>query len=133
MKKTKNPGKNRKRQLNAPYHRRTRILNVHLHPDLIIKHGVKRLPLQKGDFVIVTKGEFKGIEGKVEKINRGKMQVFIEGVKIDKKSGGEFDLPIYPSNLVISKLNPNAKGKTRNEIIKRRKREVKEVIEEELS
>ncbi|MHC1590651.1 MAG: 50S ribosomal protein L24 [Candidatus Helarchaeales archaeon] len=133
MGKTKNPGKNRKRHYLTPAHRLSNKFNVHLHPDLIAKHGVKRLPLQKGDFVIVTKGEFKGIEGKVERINRAKMQVFIEGVKIEKKSGGEFALPVYPSNLIISKLNPNPKGKNRQEIIKRRQREVKEVIEEELS
>lgn len=132
MKKTKNPGKNRKRQLNPPHHRRTRLLNVNLMTDLIIKHGIRRIPLQKGDFVIVTRGEFEGIEGKVERIDRKKMQVFIDGVKIEKKGGGEFDLPIHPSNLIISKLNPNPKGKNRDAIIERRKREVREIIEEEV-
>ena len=123
--KTKSPGKQRKRLYNFPNHKNSKLFNVKLMGDLVEKHGVKRLPLQKEDYVMVITGEFKDIEGKVTKIDRVKVQVFIDGAKIEKKGGGEFDLPVHPSNLIITKLNDD---KYRERIIERRKREIKEVI-----
>ncbi len=123
--KTKSPGKQRFRLNNIAIHKISRIFNVKLMSDLVEKHGVKRLPLRKEDHVMVTKGEFADIEGKVTKIDRKKVQVFIDGAKIEKKGGGEFDLPVHPSKLIITKLLDD---KYREKIIERRKREVREVI-----
>ncbi|NHI93121.1 MAG: 50S ribosomal protein L24 [Candidatus Lokiarchaeota archaeon] len=123
--KTKSPGKQRKRLYTAPNHKTSRLFNVKLMSDLVEQHGVKRLPLRKDDHVMVINGEFKDIEGKVTKIDRKKIQVFIDGAKIEKKGGGEFDLPVHPSKLMITKLKDD---KYREGIIERRKREIKEVI-----
>ena len=123
--KTKSPGKQRKRLYNPPTHKTSRLFNVKLISDLVEQHGVTRLPLRKEDHVMVTKGEFADIEGKVTKIDRTKIQVFIDGAKIEKKGGGEFDLPVHPSKLIITKLKED---KYRERIIERRRREIKEVI-----
>jgi len=123
--KTKSPGKQRFRLYNPQTHKTSRLFNVKLISDLVEEHGVTRLPLRKDDHVMVTKGEFADIEGKVTKIDRKKVQVFIDGAKIEKKGGGEFDLPVHPSKLMITKLTED---KYREKIIERRRREIKEVI-----
>ena len=124
-KKTKSPGKQRLRLNNPQVHKTSRLFNVKLISDLVEEHGVTRLPLRTEDHVMVTKGEFADIEGKVTKIDRKKVQVFIDGAKIEKKGGGEFDLPVHPSKLIITKLTED---KYREKIIERRRREIKEVI-----
>lgn len=128
-KNTKSPRKQRKRFYNLPNHKRNKLFNVKLIPDLVAEYGVRRLPIQKGDFAIITTGEYADVEGKVKEINRKKLQVFIEGASIDKKDGSSYDIPIYPSHMVITKLN---KDKNRDKIIERRKREIEEIIEEEI-
>ncbi|MHA1377736.1 MAG: 50S ribosomal protein L24 [Candidatus Helarchaeota archaeon] len=128
-KKTKSPSKQRKRLYNLPIHKRNKLFNVKLIPDLVAEYGVRRLPVKKGDFIIITKGEFSDIEGKVKKIDKKKVQIFIEGANVEKKDGSSLELPIHPSQIVISKLK---KDKDREKIIDRRKREIEEIVEEEL-
>ncbi|MFX1450206.1 MAG: 50S ribosomal protein L24 [Promethearchaeota archaeon] len=128
-KNTKSPKKQRKRFYNLPIHKRYKLFNVRLIPDLVAEYGVRRLPIQKDDFVLITKGEYTDIEGKVKRINKQKFQVFVEGASIEKKDGSALEIPIYPSNLVITKLK---KDKDRDKIIKRRKREIEEIVEEEI-
>ncbi|MHA1410222.1 MAG: 50S ribosomal protein L24, partial [Candidatus Odinarchaeia archaeon] len=70
MIKTKKPNKQRKFLYTAPNHRRNKIMSVKLVPALAEEYGVKRLPVRKGDTVVVISGEFKDTEGKVLKINR---------------------------------------------------------------
>ena len=49
-------------------------------------------------------GEHKGKKGKVSKIDLKKVKIYIEGVKVKKVSGQEAEIPIDPSNVVITKL-----------------------------
>ena len=125
---TKSPSKQRKRYFNLPIHKKSKLFNVRLIADLMAEYGVRRLPLKKGDFVIITKGEFADVEGKVKEIDKKKVQIIVEGVSVEKKDGSSLDLPIHPSNIVISKLQ---KDKNREKIIERRKREIEEIVEEE--
>ena len=59
----------------------------------------------EGDSVKVLRGEFKGIEGKVTRISTEKRGVAIEGIKREKLKGGNVDIYIHPSNVLITSLN----------------------------
>ena len=55
------------------------------------------------------RGEYKGVEGKVEKINTGKGKLSIEGVQREKIKGGQVKVQIHASNVKISSLNMDDK------------------------
>ena len=61
-------------------------------PDLVAEHGVRRLPLKKDDFVIITKGEFADIEGKVKEIEP---QIFVESRLNGAKGHAVYNLLNY--------------------------------------
>ena len=50
------------------------------------------------------RGEYKGVEGKVEKINTGKGKLSIEGVQREKIKGGQVKVQIHASNVILSSL-----------------------------
>jgi large subunit ribosomal protein L24 len=99
----------------------------------------------KGDTVRILRGEYVGIEGKVEKVNTERSTLSIEGVQREKIRGGKVKVQIHASNVQIISVNTddeyrmkgtqkskdkNAKVKTRKEIKKssvKNKEEVKEV------
>jgi len=58
----------------------------------------------KGDTVKIMRGEYKGVEGKVEKINTGKGKLSIEGVQREKIKGGQVKVQIHASNVILSSL-----------------------------
>jgi large subunit ribosomal protein L24 len=115
--KTKKPGKQRKSLFKAPYHMRNKIMSVKLIPDLAVEYGCKRLPVRKGDNVVVISGEFKDTEGKVLKINRKDYTLTVKELVVEKADGSEFNVPIHYSNVMIVKLE---KDKWRDKIIERR-------------
>src|SRR5207245_1788922 len=55
--------------------------------------------------VKVLRGEFKGIEGKITHVSTEKRGIAIEGIKREKLKGGNVDIYIHPSNVVITALN----------------------------
>jgi len=120
MTKSKQPKKQRKFWYNAPLHRRAKIMSVQLSPELREKYGFRSIPIARGDSVIIRKGDFKGLEGTVEKVNRKTYRVYISGVNVEKVDGTTIQFPIYYSNLMITKLN--LKDKWRKRIIERRQK-----------
>jgi len=112
----------------APNHHRNKYFHAKLTDDLRIEHGVRRLGIRKGDHVIVIKGEFKGIEGKVSRVDRKNFRIYIDGVQIEKTGGASYDYAIRPFDVIISKLNLK-KDKYRKTIIDRK--EKIEISEEE--
>ncbi len=128
-KSSKSPRKQRKKLYNLPIHKRNKLFNVSLIPDLVAEHGVRRLPVKKGDFVIITRGEYSDIEGKVKSVDKKKILIFVEGANVEKKDGSSLEIPLHPSQLIITKLK---KDKERDKIIQRRKREIEEIVEEEV-
>lgn len=117
--KTKSKRKQRKRFFNQPNHMRSKLFSTKLNEDLENEYGIKRLTIRNGDTVQVVRGEFKDMEGKVSKIDRQKGQLFIEGASIEKSSGTTFDIPIHPSNVVLTKIETK-KDKWRKKIIERK-------------
>jgi large subunit ribosomal protein L24 len=59
----------------------------------------------KGDAVKVMRGEYTGIEGKVEKVNTERGTLAIEGVQREKIRGGNVKVQIHASNVTILSLN----------------------------
>ena len=59
----------------------------------------------KGDTVKVMRGEYTGIEGKVEKVSTERGTLAIEGVQREKIRGGNVKVQIHASNVTIVGLN----------------------------
>jgi large subunit ribosomal protein L24 len=76
-----------------------------LSEELREKHKRRAVRLRVGDSVKIVKGEFKGIEGKVTKVNAQRGTVTVEGVTREKIAGGTAQVPVRASNLVIANLN----------------------------
>jgi len=101
---SRKPGKQRKRLYTAPWHRRHKLLTARLAPDLAEKYGVRRLPVRKGDTVLVCRGAFADSEGVVNKVDTKKLRLHIENITIEKTDGSIVPLPIAPCNVIITKL-----------------------------
>jgi large subunit ribosomal protein L24 len=65
----------------------------------------RSLRVIKGDNVRVLRGEYSGIEGKVEKINTTRGSLSIEGIQREKVKGGNVKVQIHASNVTITGLN----------------------------
>ncbi len=104
---SKKPSKQRKLLFNAPLHRKGKIMSVHLSRELREKYGIRSFPIRKGDKVRVMRGDAKGAEGKVIRVNRKKYVVYIEGITREKQSGETVHIPIHYSNLMITELDLN--------------------------
>jgi large subunit ribosomal protein L24 len=51
------------------------------------------------------RGEYKGVEGKVEKVNTERATFHIEGIQREKIRGGQVKVPIHSSNVMVISLN----------------------------
>lgn len=68
------------------------------------KHGKRSVRPRVGDSVRIVRGEFKGIEGKITKVDSFAGVVNVEGVTHEKLKGGNAPVPIRSSNVVITAL-----------------------------
>ena len=75
-----------------------------LSTELREKHGRRSARPRVGDSVRIVRGEFKGIEGKITKVNPDAGLVMVEGVTREKLKGGTSPVPIHSSNVVITTL-----------------------------
>ncbi|MEM2971196.1 MAG: 50S ribosomal protein L24 [Candidatus Bathyarchaeia archaeon] len=119
------PSKQRKMLFQAPDHIRHKFFSAPLSPELRKSHGVKSLPVRMGDTVRIMRGDHKGVEGKVTRIDRKKYRIFIEGLTREKVDGTTTFIPIHPSKVMITRLNLD--DKWRNKILKRKKEAKKKV------
>jgi large subunit ribosomal protein L24 len=55
------------------------------------------------------RGEYKGVSGKITKVSSEKNGVAVEGVKREKLKGGNVDVFIHPSKLLVTDLNTEDK------------------------
>lgn len=114
---SKKPGKQRKAMHNLSAHRRGKLMVAGLISELAEETGVKRLPIRKGDSIVVISGEFKDTEGKVTKIDRKNYTVSVKELAIEKSDGAEYNVPLHYSKVMITKLE---KDKRRSKILERR-------------
>ncbi|MFW6383531.1 MAG: 50S ribosomal protein L24 [Nanoarchaeota archaeon] len=101
---SRQPDKQRKFVYNAPYHIRGRLMVSPLSKELRKKYNKRSLRLRKGDKVKVMRGQFKGTEGAVEKVDLKNYKVNIENVQMNKKDGTKTFYPVHPSNLMITNI-----------------------------
>jgi large subunit ribosomal protein L24 len=97
--------KARKKLLAAPLHKRHKIMSVHLSKELREKYGCRNLPIRVGDTVLVIRGDFKGVEGKVIRVDRKKFKVYVDAAVRKRSDGTDVHVPIHYSNLMITKLD----------------------------
>lgn len=80
------------------------ILGANVASNLRNQYSERTLRVIKGDTVRILRGEYKGIEGKIEKVNTKRGTVSIEGVQREKIKGGNVKVQIHASNVQIISL-----------------------------
>ena len=86
-------------------HRRDRMVSASLADSLREVYKKRTLRVVKGDSVKVLRGEYKGVEGKVEHVDTERGTLNIEGVQREKIRGGQVKVPIHASKVMITNLN----------------------------
>ena len=121
-------------------HKRDKFLGANLSENLREQHNKRSMRVIKGDTVRILRGEYFGIEGKVEKVNTEKSTLSIEGVQREKIRGGNVKVQVHASNVQI--ISPNTdddyrikgtpKSKDENTNIKKGKDMKKSAVKKEL-
>jgi large subunit ribosomal protein L24 len=87
--------------------------------ELAKKHGVKTLPVRKGDTVRIQRGDNKGFEGKISRVDLKSYRIYLEGLTREKIDGTNIFLPVHPSKVVIKNFSLN--DKRRKAVVERKK------------
>ena len=118
-KRVKNPDKQRKRLFNAPAHIRHKHMAAPLSNELAASKGAKTLPVRRGDTVLIKRGDNKGFEGKVSRVDLKDYRIYLEGLTREKVDGTNIFLPIHPSKVQIRNLTLD--DRWRKEILGKKK------------
>lgn len=86
-------------------HKRDKFLGANLSVNLREQHNKRSMRVIKGDTVRILRGEYVGIEGKVEKVNTERSTLSIEGVQREKIRGGNVKVQVHASNVQVISLN----------------------------
>jgi large subunit ribosomal protein L24 len=113
------PSKQRKMLHQAPDHIRYKFFAAPLSSELKTSRGVKSLPVRSGDTVRIMRGDHKGFEGKITRVDRRKYRVFVEGLTREKVDGTTIFIPVHPSKVMITNLSLD--DKWRKKILERKK------------
>jgi len=96
----------RNRQIfQAAHHTRSKQLGATLSKELRKKYGRRSARVIEGDTVRIMRGEFKGIDGKVTHVSTEKNSIAVEGIKREKLKGGNVDIYIHTSNVMLTGVN----------------------------
>ena len=113
------PTKQRKMLFQAPDHIRYRFFGAPLSPQLMKSHKVKAIPVRNGDTVRIMRGDHKGFEGKITRVDRRKYRIYVEGLTREKVDGTAVFVHVHPSKVMITNLNLD--DKWRKKILERKK------------
>lgn len=92
-------------------------MSAPLSKELRAKYNVRSMPIRKDDEVVVSRGTFKGREGKVVAVYRRRYVVHIEKINREKVNGQAVPIGIAASNCTITKLKID---KDRQSLLKRK-------------
>jgi len=81
------------------------MISASLSPELRERYGRRSFTIRKGDTVKVVRGDFTGIEGKVNKVDSDQERLFVEGLTRDKVSGTSSLVTVHSSKVMITNLN----------------------------
>jgi large subunit ribosomal protein L24 len=112
------PRKQKKFRFNAPKHIKSTFIASHLSKELKQKYNKRSVRVKKGDRVKVQRGQFKGKNGKIDRIDVKKERIYVAGIELQKKDGSKSFYGIHPSNLIVQELN--LEDKKRVESLKRK-------------
>ncbi len=99
------PRKQRKILHTAPQHLRNKFLHAHLSKELRERYHRRSVRVRKGDNVIVIRGDSKGHEGKVVRVDTERGFVYIEGLTMKDSRGRTVLKPVHVSKVIITKLD----------------------------
>lgn len=102
--KTIQPRKQRKMLYQAPLHIRYKHFSAPLSSSLKAEYGINSIPVRTGDTVRIMRGDRKGMEGKVTRVDRQKYRIYVEGVTREKVDGSTALVPIHPSKVMMTSL-----------------------------
>jgi len=88
----------------TPSHLRRKILSAPLSKELREKYHVRSVPVRKGDRIEVTRGTFKGREGKITQVYRKRWVIHVERLTREKANGQTVHIGIDASKVVIKDL-----------------------------
>jgi len=90
-----------------------------LSSELATSRGIKTLPVRKGDSIRIMRGDHKGFEGKISRVDLKNYRIYVEGLTREKVDGTTIFVPVHPSKVTIRKLNLD--DKWRKAIVERKK------------
>ncbi|MDE0525447.1 MAG: 50S ribosomal protein L24 [Thaumarchaeota archaeon] len=100
------PTKMRNRQIyRASQALRSKQVSANLSSGLRSKYGRRSIRVVEGDTVMIKRGEYADVPGKVEKIDVESGRISVAGVKKEKAKGDKFDVMIHASNVLVTGLN----------------------------
>ncbi len=85
------------------------------------------MPVRKGDTVRVMRGDHKGFEGKISKVDLKHYRVTLEGLTREKVDGTTVFVELHPSKIMIKNLNLD--DKKRKAVLERKKPIIKKKVE----
>jgi len=97
--------KQRKYSYNAPAHIKGKFLSSNLSKALREKHGIRSARVKTGDKVRIMRGNNKGKEGKIERVDIGKTLIYIAGIDANKMDGSKAAVALHPSSVMIIDLD----------------------------
>ncbi len=68
--------------------------------------------MRTGDSVRVMRGDFAGLEGKVQRVDYSNGRIFVEGMSREKAAGVASQLPIHVTKVRITNLNLSDKWRS---------------------
>jgi len=98
--------------IHASKHQLDKMLGAMLANELREQYNKNTVRVVKGDSVMVVRGEYKGRGGKVEDVDTERGTLHIEGMQREKIRGGQVKVPIHSSNVKITGLNLEDKGRS---------------------
>lgn len=100
------PTKMRNRQIyRASQALRSKQVSANLSKGLRSKYGRRSIRVVEGDTVMIKRGEYADVPGKVEKIDIMSGRISVAGVKKEKAKGDKFDVMMHASNVLVTGLN----------------------------
>lgn len=99
--------------------------SVHLSRELREKYDFRSLPVRTGDRVIIVRGDYKGVEGDVSRVDRTRGRIYVSGVYRENARGEQRLVPIPFNSVILVKIDD--KDKWRRRLIERKRRPVEEV------
>jgi large subunit ribosomal protein L24 len=104
--KSSKPTKVRKAAANSPIRERgLKFGRASLSSDLKTKYTTNSVRVRPGDSVKLVRGEYAGVEGKIQKVFPQEGRITVEGVTREKIAGGTTPLRIHTSNVLVTGLN----------------------------